>query len=68
MDRPSSEGRHIDGARVSVRAAHGLVRLVGFITTAAERCVAEDEVWATPGVRALSNEFEVLCGAPRTDM
>ncbi len=63
-----NRSRRIDGATVSVSVAHGLVRLVGFVATAAERCTVEDEVWATPGVRALSNELEVVCAAPRTDI
>lgn len=55
----------IDEANIYVEATNCLVYLRGLARTVAERCAAEDEAWATPGVRRVVNAIEVQSVAAR---
>lgn len=49
----------IDTAKVSVTVANGSVWLCGSVKSAREKCIVEDEAWATLGVRIIINRLEV---------
>jgi osmotically-inducible protein OsmY len=57
----------IDDSRVSVEVVNGRVYLKGSVNTAVEKRLAEDEVWATPGVRDILNQLEILSGAGKSE-
>ncbi len=50
---------NVDEARIIVAVVEGNVRLSGSVRTATEKCIVEEEVWATSGVRCLINEVQV---------
>lgn len=62
-----SRSRRLDGSRITVRVRDGHVYLGGTVATAAQRTLAEQEVWAMPGVRDITNDIEVLAEARRSE-
>ena len=57
----------INEATLSVEVSNGCACLRGIVGTAAEKCKAELEAWATCGVRAITNEIQVLSERPMRD-
>lgn len=58
----------IDESRVTVAVMNGVVYLGGFASTAAEKRLAEQEAWSTPGVREIVNRVEVLSATPKSEI
>ncbi len=50
---------YLDEASIIVDVVEGNVRLSGSVRTATERCIVEEEAWATSGVRCVMNEVQV---------
>ena len=50
---------NVKEARIIVAVVEGNVRLSGSVMTATEKCIVEEEVWATSGVRCVINEVQV---------
>ncbi|RLC94517.1 MAG: hypothetical protein DRI39_02640 [Chloroflexi bacterium] len=50
----------LEAGKVSADVINGVVHLGGFVSTAAEKRLAEEEVWAAPGVRHVINRIDVL--------
>lgn len=57
----------INEATLSVEVSNGCACLRGIVGTAAEKCMAELEAWATRGVRAITNDIRVLSERPMGD-
>lgn len=57
----------INDATISIEASNGCAYLQGFVRTAAEKCRVELEIWATCGVRSVTNDIHVLSESPLTD-
>lgn len=55
----------IDETTLYVEVVHCVAYLRGIARTATERCAAEDEAWATPGVRRVVNSIPVQSVAVR---
>lgn len=58
----------VDETRVSVEVINAVVYLGGFVSTAAEKRIAEDEAWSAPGIRDIMNKIEVLSAVPKSDI
>jgi len=58
----------INESKISVEVIDGVVYLGGFVSTAAEKRLAELEVWAASGVRDVANKIEVLSAEPKSDI
>lgn len=65
--RAFARNPRIDEAKISVQVVNGFVHLRGLMKTARKRCIAEDEVWAAPGVRGIINKLEVCPATSRND-
>ncbi len=60
LGRALAANTTVDEARFSLDVANGHVHISGLARSSAERCAAEDEVWAVAGVRGVTTEIEVL--------
>jgi len=58
--RTLSRNPRIKDAKISVEVVSGRVYLSGFVKTAGEKRLAENEIWATPGIRNITNKIKVL--------
>jgi osmotically-inducible protein OsmY len=58
----------IDKSRISINVINGIVYLGGFVRTATEKRLAEQEVWAAAGVRDIVNKIGVLSATPKSEM
>ena len=68
LNRALARNPKIDHTKVSVEVIDGVVYLGGFVSTAAEKRLAEHEAWATPGVRDIINKIEVLSATPKSEL
>lgn len=50
----------VEDAKISVEVLGGHVYLDGFVKTASEKRLAENEIWAVPGIRNIINKIKVL--------
>ena len=60
LGRALAANTMVDEARFSLDVANGHVHVRGLARSSAERCAAEDEIWAIGGVRAVTTEIEIL--------
>jgi len=68
LKRALARNPKIDHTKVSIEVINGVVYLGGFVSTAAEKHLAEHEAWATPGVRDIINKIEVLSATPKSEL
>ena len=66
--RALSRNPRIDISRISVEVVGGVVHLGGFVSTAAQKRLAEQEVWSAAGVRDIINKIEVLSATPKSEI
>jgi len=59
---------NIDDAKISAEVINGVVSLSGSVSTVTEKRLAEQEVWATAGVRDIVNKTEVFPVTPKSEM
>ncbi len=60
LSRALAANTTVDEAQFSLDVSNGRVQISGLARSPAERCAAEDEVWAVAGVRGVTTEIEVL--------
>jgi len=68
LTRALARNPNVDNSKISVEVSNGIVFLKGFANTAAEKRLAEQEVWAAAGVIDIINKVEVLSERPRSDV
>ncbi len=61
-----SRNYRLDEFPIVVRVTNGHVYLGGSVTTAAEKILVEHEVWATPGVKGITNNIKVRAEAHKS--
>ncbi len=53
---------------VTVRVTNGQVYLSGFVGTAAEKNLAEREIWTVPGIKDIISDIQVLSEIPKSEV
>ena len=66
--RALARNPNVDESKVSVKVVNGIVYLDGFVDTAAEKRLMEQEVWATAGVKDIINKIKVISARPMSDV
>jgi len=66
--RALARNHKIDVSRISVEVVDGVVYLGGFVSTAAQKRLAEQEVWSAAGVKDIINKIEVLSATPKSEI
>ena len=66
--RALARNSNVDESKISVEVVNGIVYLDGFVNTAAEKRLMEQEVWATAGVKDIINKTEVFPVTPKSEM
>lgn len=62
-----SKNGKLTGSRITVRVTNGHVYLSGFVTTAAEKSLAEREVWGVPGIKDITSDIQILSEMPKSE-
>jgi len=66
--RALSRNPRIDISRISVEVVDGVVHLGGFVSIAAQKRLADQEIWSAAGVRDIINKIEVLSATPKSEI